>query len=288
MALGNRMTALVACFFVVALTSGNYAFSVYSGALKHSLKLTQDDLDSIATYPYIAGLFTWLPGILNDRCGPRLTTMLGAGGMAMMLALYWAVATRRVDWDPVVSLVAIGFGSTLANGAITGPVFCSIVKNFPMERGAVVGIAKAWVGLCGGILTQLYVGFIGKPDNSKSTLNFVLMMAGAAAFAAVVPSLFVVVHKQKAVKEPAMWARLGFCYVVVLAMAALVTVAALIGDGLPTEDRRGFAIGILCLLLSPILITLPIFGGSSSTSSNGSIQESLLNPSAGEQVRQHC
>ena len=48
MALGNRMTALVACFFVVALTSGNYAFSVYSGALKHSLTLTQDDLDSIA------------------------------------------------------------------------------------------------------------------------------------------------------------------------------------------------------------------------------------------------
>lgn len=218
MALGNRMMALVACFFVVALTSGNYAFSVYSGALKHSLKLTQDDTDSIATYPYVAGLFTWLPGILNDRVGPRATTMLGAGSMGLMLALYWAVATRHVSWDPVPSLVAIGFGSTLANGAITGAVFCSIVKNFPMERGAVVGIAKAWVGLCGGILTQLYVGFIGKPDDSEATLNFVLMMAGAALFAAVVPALFVVLHKQKAVDEPYMWGRLGFCYIVVLSM----------------------------------------------------------------------
>ena len=110
---------------------------------------------------------------------------------------------------------------TLANGAITGAVFCSIVKNFPMERGAVVGIAKAWVGLCGGILTQLYVGFVGKPDNSKGTLNFVLMMAGAAMFAAVVPSLFVVVHKLRAVEEPCMWGRLGFCYVVVLGMVRL-------------------------------------------------------------------
>ncbi len=218
MALGNRMIALVACFFVVALTSGNYAFSVYSGALKHSLKLTQDQTDSIATYPYIAGLFTWLPGMLNDRVGSRATTMLGAGSMGVMLALYWAVATRQVSWDPVISLVAIGFGSTLANGAITGAVFCSIVKNFPMERGAVVGIAKAWVGLCGGILTQLYVGFIGKPDNSKGTLNFVLMMAGAAMFAALVPSAFVVVHRQRAVEEAHMWGRLGFCYVVVLCM----------------------------------------------------------------------
>lgn len=204
---------------------------VYSGALKHSLNLNQDDLDSIATYPYIAGLFTWIPGLLNDRIGPRLTTMIGSGGMALTLALYWMVATRRVDWDPVVSLVAIGFGVTLFNGAITGapspddsrsatppvqsvdpplqsvdqpllsdtpprgapglldpppltfadasgPVFCSIVKNFPMERGAVVGIAKAWVGLCGGILTQLYIGFVGKPDDSKATLNFVLEKNG--------------------------------------------------------------------------------------------------------------
>ena len=42
-----------------------------------------------------------------------------------------------------------------------------------------------------------------------------------------------------------------------------------------------FAIGILCLLLSPILITLPLFNGCDSKhSASGSIQESLLNPSA--------
>ena len=63
--------------------------------------------------------------------------------------------------------------------------------------------------------------------------------------------------------------------------AALVTVAALVGDGLPADDRRMFAIGILCLLLSPILITLPLFNGCDSKhSASGSIQESLLNPSA--------
>jgi hypothetical protein len=160
-------------------------------------------------------------------------------------------------------------------------VFCSIVKNFPMERGAVVGIAKAWVGLCGGILTQLYVGFVGKPDDSKATLNFVLMMAGAAAFAAAVPSLFVVIHKQQQKSEPYMWGKLGFCYVVVLSMAALVTLAALVGDGMDAGGRRGFAIGILCVLISPMLITLP-FGDTRSTA--GSIQESLMSGKDGSTV----
>ena len=75
-----------------------------------------------------------------------ITAVLGSVGMAGVLFVYWAVATRRVDWDPVVSLSALGFASMLFNGAITGAVFCSIVKNFPMQRGVVVGIAKAWVG----------------------------------------------------------------------------------------------------------------------------------------------
>ena len=90
--MGSRLTALVACMFVVSLTSGNYAFSVYSGALKHTLKLTQSDLDTLGTYPYIAGLFTWIPGIINDRYGARVATVLGCLGMAASLAIYWAVA----------------------------------------------------------------------------------------------------------------------------------------------------------------------------------------------------
>ena len=59
----NRMAALVACMFVASLTQGQlYAFAVYGGALKDSLELTQDDLDTIATFPYISGFFVWLPG----------------------------------------------------------------------------------------------------------------------------------------------------------------------------------------------------------------------------------
>lgn len=53
--------------------------------------------------------------------------------------------------------------------------------------------------------------------------------------------------------------------------------AALVGDRLAAGDRRAFAIGILCLLLSPILITLPAFDDWGNTAS--SIQDTLLQPS---------
>ena len=94
-------------------------------------------------------------GIINDRCGPRVAVVMGCLGQALTLACYWAVSTRRVplpdtDWMLAV-LVAINCGMTLCNGAITAGVFCSITANFPDYKGLAVGIAKAWVGLSGGM-----------------------------------------------------------------------------------------------------------------------------------------
>ena len=242
--------------FIVSLTSGNYAFSVFSGALKHTLNLSQTDLDTIAVYPYLAGLLTWTAGIVNDRCGSRTAVTLGASVQAITLVGYWFVATRRVMWPPLISLVVINFVTTLGNGAITAGVFCSINANFPNERGLAVGIAKAWVGLSGGILTQLYVGFVGKPDNSRGTLNFVLLMAGLAFFAAAVPARLVVLHEQLPKAERALRAKFTFCFGVVFSMAALVTVSALVGDDLEQAHRRYFAVAIVVVLLSLIVVPL--------------------------------
>ena len=256
----GRLLAFVAGMFVVSLTSGNYAFSVFSGALKHTLDLSQEDLDSIGVYPYLAGLFTWTGGVLNDRCGARTACIVGSLAMAASLVAYWAVATRRIPLGLAgveIALVAAYSGVTLAGGAITAGVFCSINANFPTERGLAVGIAKAWVGLSGGILTQLYVGFVGKPDDRRSTLNFVLLMAAMALFAGAVPSAFVAVHKQLPRAEPALRGKFAFCFLVVLSMAALVTVSALFGDALPQHDRRWFATAILAVLLSLVIVPAP-------------------------------
>ena len=67
--------------------------------------------------------------------------------------------------------------------------------------------------------------------------------------------------------------------------AALVTIAALVGDSLAADDRRAFAVGILCLLVSPALITLPVFSACDNRlqDEGSNIQESLLNASTDAQ-----
>ena len=136
----NRMAALVACMFVACLTQGQlYAFSVYGGALKASLELTQDDLDTIATFPYISGLFVWVPGRLNDRWGPRAAIRFGATGMALGTVAYWAVARQLVAAPRVPALVVVMFLTQLVHGAVTAGIFSSLVRNFPLERGVAAG-----------------------------------------------------------------------------------------------------------------------------------------------------
>ena len=113
--------------FVASLTSGQYAFAVFSGALKTTLNLTQAQLDTIATVPYLSALLGWLPGRLNDTCGPRVAVTVGCLGMATSLTAYWMVVTQLVVFNaPTMVLVIIDFTAKFANGGIAAGIFSSI------------------------------------------------------------------------------------------------------------------------------------------------------------------
>ena len=99
------MVALVCCMFVAACTQGQYAVSVYSGSLKTTLELTQDQLDTITTFPYFTGLVTFTLGWLSDRRGPGVAVSFGCLLLAPMLCVYWAVATQRIAVPAVPALV---------------------------------------------------------------------------------------------------------------------------------------------------------------------------------------
>eukprot|EP01047_Picozoa_sp_COSAG01_P078289 COSAG01_NODE_14413_length_1456_cov_40.344141_3_plen_149_part_00 len=77
---GSRLLSFVSCMFIVSLTSGNYAFSFFSGALKCTLDITQAQLDSIGVYPTLAGLFTWTTGACALNLSPQTGGAVGKGG----------------------------------------------------------------------------------------------------------------------------------------------------------------------------------------------------------------
>ena len=69
-----------------------YAFGIYGDALKKSLSLTQLQLNAISATFFIAGLFTWMPGMVVDKMGMRFSMILGGGSGATSTLLYPYVA----------------------------------------------------------------------------------------------------------------------------------------------------------------------------------------------------
>ena len=93
----------------------------------------------------------------------------------------------------VGALSTLGAIQFLGSAMVTASVFPTVSAIYqPYEnRGFVVGEAKAWVGLFGAIVTQVYVYAVGATDDSAQTFNFLLFLAAAAFGLTFVPSLIV-------------------------------------------------------------------------------------------------
>ena len=214
--------------------------------------------DTIAVFPYLSGTLTWVAGSMNDHCGPRVAVTCGCAAMAAGNLLYWLVAAR-LSPAPAMSvpaLVVVGFVTQLGNGFIAAGIFTSLVRNFPHERGLAVGIGKSWIGLSSGILTQLYVGLAGIPDDhSPATLDFLLLMAAVCLLAGIGPARLIKLHDPPARPEPGLRLRFAMCYCVIITTAALITCAALLDDALTADGRCAFSIAIVATVFCPVFIT---------------------------------
>eukprot|EP00566_Odontella_aurita_P023404 CAMPEP_0113578846 /NCGR_PEP_ID=MMETSP0015_2-20120614/29730_1 /TAXON_ID=2838 /ORGANISM="Odontella" /LENGTH=213 /DNA_ID=CAMNT_0000482741 /DNA_START=183 /DNA_END=820 /DNA_ORIENTATION=- /assembly_acc=CAM_ASM_000160 len=148
----TNLPALTGAILAAGTTGGiTYAFGLYSNALKHTLHLTQSELDTISSAFFCAGLVSWAPGMAADKFGPRRS--LAAGGITGAIALlgFWAVARQYIPVSrglvvPVLSM--LGVGSFMSSALVTGSVFKLIVASTgPGTKGSAVGAAKGYVGL---------------------------------------------------------------------------------------------------------------------------------------------
>jgi nitrate/nitrite transporter NarK len=111
--------------------------------------------------------------------------------------MLWAVSTKLIalpNTGAVMAvLVSLSVTQYLGSGLITGAVFASVVRNFPDQRGPLTGLVKGWVGLCGGMLRQTFVGFVAVPSSDAFTLNYTLLCGIACSFV-MIPAQWVMNH----------------------------------------------------------------------------------------------
>ena len=102
----TNLPLLTTCY-MSALTTGatTYAFSFYSVALKASLHLSQNQLDTLSSATFCAGIMSWIPGMIVDYYGAKFAMTLGGISNTIMLTLYWIIATEQIKLPNIDLLI---------------------------------------------------------------------------------------------------------------------------------------------------------------------------------------
>lgn len=263
------------CAIMASLTTGGttYAFGLYGGAMKKTLHLSQGQLDTISTAFFIAGLFSWIPGLCADRYGTRFAMSLGGSIGCASLLTYWAVATQLLavphSWL-VTTLSILGISIFLSSALVTGSVFKIIVASCgPGTKGSAVGVAKGYVGLGAGAYACIFDA-IRQPG--ESDLDFLPMAAFFAMTCATLPALLLLPSRetlqQEVCRDEATPLHFRSAYASLVAMASLIIYNSLselmehvgtdkYSDNQPDTDQDlpHYPIGLLMisLWLGPVL-----------------------------------
>eukprot|EP00939_MAST-03C_sp_MAST-3C-sp1_P002313 g2313.t1 len=257
----ERWRALLASFFVGSVTGVQYAFGVYSDALKSEFNLKQHQVDTISSFYFIGGSLSFFMGFANDMYGPRVVT--GFGGVVTTLSILseWLIARNKLPFNIEVTesnvvgmLSAANFIWAIGNAAMTAPAFSTAIRNFPKKRGTVVGICKGAVGIIGGLLTMAWAGFFFVPDSNKHTIDYLLAVVLYVTMSACFGVFFIRVVPQKTENEATFdrlhERRIKFSYVNLFLLCIVVVVAAATESSDGATLRLMFAICIVVLVCS--------------------------------------
>eukprot|EP00518_Triparma_eleuthera_P012077 CAMPEP_0182476626 /NCGR_PEP_ID=MMETSP1319-20130603/29449_1 /TAXON_ID=172717 /ORGANISM="Bolidomonas pacifica, Strain RCC208" /LENGTH=490 /DNA_ID=CAMNT_0024677727 /DNA_START=85 /DNA_END=1554 /DNA_ORIENTATION=+ len=289
---------LAALLISAAVSGSSYTFATYSEALKKQFNFELAQLETINISCFCIGFVTFVPGLIGDKLGPRRTIFLGGCFQGSAFALFWAISMRFIDLgegDFVVAMLSLCLlVQFLGSSCVTGAVFASAVRNFPGQKGQIVGLIKGWVGLCGGMYTQIFVGFVPvdlNDDEDPLYLWFLLVASICCLCATLLPSQFVMVHAGAKERDAdptflrSVERRVYVGYLILILMGVVVIASALLELHVDHCVLTAFAVAIIFIWASPTILALPVWDlGSDSSRSNGdeALHSILLSGAAAE------
>lgn len=243
-----------------------YAIGAFSSALKAEWHLSQAELESIVVAgPLSAGMFGGALGMIVDAAVPA-HSMAGGGALAATAyAVFWAIASRQLPigaLSPVVAFGACVAVSAMGVTLVMTTIVALLVRTLNRERGVLVGIMKAYVGVAAGGLAVMFQGGTGRGLGGSDVRSFDFILAIAVEVAAVTllpacllprrPMRELRAAPETVTSEHA--STLARRTAIVCACLAGMLVAMASGALVPGVQRPA-ALGFLACWLAPLLLT---------------------------------
>ncbi|KAK7330014.1 hypothetical protein VNO77_24199 [Canavalia gladiata] len=157
----------------VQIASGNgYTFPLYSHSLKSVLGFNQRQVTLLGVANDIGENVGLIPGLASNTFPPSLILFIGALFSFLGFGLLYLTISQTLHSVPYFLL---WFGLAVATNScawLATAILVTNMRNFPMSRGTVAGILKAYGGLSATVFTQIYSAVL---HNSSS--KFLLFLA---------------------------------------------------------------------------------------------------------------
>ena len=217
---------------------------------------------------FVAGLFTWIPGLVVDRMDTRFSMILGGSSGAISTLLYWAVARQFVHVTHVVAILSIlAVALCMSCGLIIGSIFKLTLICGGSDKGSAVGVAKGFVGLGSGVYATIFQALRAADETA---LDFIPVMSVFFVVCVVFPAYFLLLPRGQLTPEnmQTQTTPLHFhtLYLSLFILACVIVVSSIndiiaADDGNPVAESRSYKKTFMVLLiwLGPIwsLLILP-------------------------------
>lgn len=238
-----------------------YITGLYTAELKDQFFTGPHGQHQIQQLIFASNLGNWLPaaGFFNDSPigGGRNTAFLAAlftiGGYLGV----WAWSAELITpsyWQLCIFWFLWGHGSGwYDNAALT-----TTARNFPAQRGRAIALNKAFYGLSGGVLTQVYfLFFVSRPSSFLLFLAIALGVPGALA----APLLFYVDPSEHGERDCSA-ARLNLGLKIVVSLAFFLLTASIarlvLDDDAEVVNVASFVVSLVFLALLGLLARGPV------------------------------
>ena len=158
-----------------------------------------------------------------------------------------------------------GFLATIAGCFFDTAVVTTNLYNFPKDKGVVLGLLKAFLGISAGIYTVAFDAFYKSSDpNSLKPLGFIRLLSVSVSAMCLFAAFFVnkVPLPQQCERKDQKWRRFGVLYATLAVLALGLTAASLVGSlvvELSTLANSLILAGVAAALLQ--LAFLPAWSG---------------------------